>query len=132
AWFWRVLATVDDFGNGDADPELCHAMTAGRRKVTPKQVSGWLREMREAGLIEFYEAKGEPYLHVTGFEVSQPAGKNGKRFKRYPFPDESGCIRVNPDSSSFAQASENTNENTNDPDNDTESTSRAATADSVF
>lgn len=129
AWFWRVLTTVDDFGNGEADPELCHALTAGRRKVTPKQVSAWLREMKDVGLIEFYEVKGEPYLHVTGFEVSQPAGKNGKRIKRFPLPDKSSGIRVNPELSS---ASDSDTHSDSEDDPDTESTSRSATAVSIF
>lgn len=103
AWFWRVLVSVDDFGNGRADPELCKAKTAGNRKVTTRQVSGWLREMATVGLVQFYTAKGEPFLHIIGFEENQPAGKNGKRFKRFPTPDESGCIQVNPDSSSASE-----------------------------
>lgn len=103
AWFWRVLVSVDDFGNGRADPELCKAKTAGNRKVTVRQVSGWLREMATVGLIQFYTAKDEPFLHIVGFEENQPAGKNGKRFKRFPAPDESRCIQVNPDSSSASE-----------------------------
>lgn len=124
AWFWRVLVTVDDFGNGRADPDLCRDVTAGGRRVTAKQVSGWLREMQQAGLIQFYEAKGEPLLHIAGFEQSQPAGKNGKRIKRYFTPDESGGIRVNPDLSSASD-----NDNYNDTDNDM---SRAAQSRRVF
>src|SRR5687767_11996552 len=94
AWFWRVLVSVDDFGNGQADPELCRAATVGRRtKVTTRQVSDWLREMREVGLISFYSVKDEPYLHVTGFEETQPAGKNGRRIRRYPSPDDSRGIQ---------------------------------------
>lgn len=116
AWFWRVLVSVDDFGNGRADPELCRAKTAGNRRVTTRQVSGWLREMVNVGLIQFYSAKDEPFLHIVGFEENQPAGKNGKRFKRFPTPDESGCIQVNPELSSASEASEiiTTNENTNE------------------
>ena len=38
AWFWRVFAVADDFGNCEAEPELLRASTAGRRKVTAKQV----------------------------------------------------------------------------------------------
>ncbi len=116
AWFWRVLVAVDDFGNGRADPELCKAATAGIRKVTARQVSSWLREMRDVGLIQFYTVKGEPLLHVIGFEGNQPAGKNGKRFKRFSSPDESKGIQVNPGSSSASQASEiiNDTENTNE------------------
>lgn len=94
AWFWRVLVSVDDFGNGRADPDLCKAATAGGRKVTTKQVSDWLREMRDVGLLRLYTVKGEHYLHVVDFEETQPAGRNGRRFKRYP--GESEGIQVNP------------------------------------
>src|SRR6185369_944715 len=134
AWFWRILVTVDDFGNGHADPDLCHAKTAGRRlsKISAKQVSGWLREMKEAGLIEFYEAKGEPYLHIVGFEDSQPAGRNGKRIKRFPSLSESGCIQVNPDLSGFDVSPENTNDTENTNEDDTENVPRAALAVSIF
>lgn len=113
AWFWRILVTVDDFGNGRADPELCRDVTAGRRKVTATQVRNWVEEMRSVGLLNFYNAKGELYLHVTDFEASQPAGKNGKRIQRYPFPNESSGIQVNPDLSS---ASDNDNEEENNTD----------------
>jgi hypothetical protein len=117
AWFWRVLATVDDFGNGHADPDLCRAATVGKRKIPARQISEWLRQMRNVGLIELYTAKGEPFLHVVGFEITQPAGKNGKRLKRYPLPDESDGIQVNPDSSS---ASDNDTDNDTQDDNDSE------------
>lgn len=105
AWFWRVIASADDFGNAEADPDLCRDATVGRRRdVTAKQIGKWLTEMLAANLISFYEAKGERYLHVTDFEGFQPAGKNGKRIKRFPGPDESGCIQVNPDVSSASDS----------------------------
>lgn len=100
AWFWRVFAVADDFGNCDADPELLRDATKGRRKVTVKQVEKWLNEMASVGLVSFYQNKSERYLHILRFEETQPAGKNGKRLKRVPLPGESGCIQVNPDSSS--------------------------------
>lgn len=115
AWFWRVLATVDDFGNGDADPDLCRDATAGRRKVTTRQVSEWLGEMRTVGLLQFYTVKSEPYLHVIGFEITQPAGKNGRRIRRYPSPDESEGIQDNPD---VVSASYSDNDSYSDSDND--------------
>lgn len=130
AWFWRVMATADDFGNAPADPDLCRAATAGRRSVTSKQIAAWLKEMKTVGLITLYKAKGEWFLHVTGFEDSQPAGKNGKRIKRYPHEGESGLIQMNPDESSASRASDNDTEDDNDPD--TERESRSATAVSVF
>lgn len=112
AWFWRVYAVADDFGNCDADPELLRSATKGHRKVTAKQVERWLEEMRAVGLVSFYEQKGERYLHILRFEETQPAGKNGKRYKRFPLPGESGCIQVNPVSSS-ASHSHTHNQNNN-------------------
>ncbi len=120
AWFWRVLVTVDDFGNGRADPDLCRSATQGLRKVTARQVSGWLREMKDAGLIRFYAAKGEPYFHIVGFEAAQPSGKNGRRIRRCEppvNPGESKAIQGNPDAVS---ASEITNEITNDSEDEKE------------
>lgn len=115
AWFWRVLVSVDDFGNGRADPELCRAATAGNRRVTAKQVSGWLREMRDVGLVEFYTVKDEPLLHIVGFESTQPSGKNGRRIKRCPLPDESKGIQGNPDAVSASDS-----EDDPDPYSDTD------------
>lgn len=123
AWFWRVLATVDDFGNGDADPDLCHAATAGRRKVTPNQIQGWLKEMTSVGLIRLYSIGNENYLHVVNFEETQPGGKNGKRIRRIPVPDESRLIQVNPKLSS---ASEDEREIENDHEKENEKVAHAA------
>jgi len=122
AWFWRVQAKADDFGNARADPDLCKDETAGlRRNVTAKQISGWLREMADAELIQFYTVRGEPFLHIVNFEAAQPAGKNGKRMKRYPSPDESEGIQVNPDLSSAS-------DNDNQDDNHNEDKSRGKSA----
>lgn len=119
AWFWRVFVSADDFGNARADPELCRAATAGNRRVTARQISGWLREMRDVKLVEFYAVKGEPFLHIVGFEATQPAGKNGKRLRRFPGPDESSGFQVNPDGSSASD---------NNSDNDTHSETKEADA----
>lgn len=138
AWFWRVVVTVDDFGNGRAEPELCRDKTAGKRRVTAKQVSAWLREMADAGLIEFYTVMQEPYLHVVGFEENQPAGKNGKRFRRFPEQNgtsgESRIIQVNPGESS-ATTTTTTNHSDNQDHNHSEDHTDlclAARARSVF
>jgi hypothetical protein len=98
AWFWRILATVDDFGNADADPGLCFAATVGRRKgITTKLVAGWLGEMEKSGLIRVYPGEsGDKYLHVIGFTRIQPAGRSGRRVRRVPSPGESRGIQGNP------------------------------------
>lgn len=112
AWFWRVFAVADDFGNVDADPELLRDATKGRRKVTVKQVEKWLNEMASVGLISFYQTKSDRYLHILRFEETQPAGKNGKRLKRVPRPGESGCIQVNPELSSASDTDPHTDNDT--------------------
>lgn len=106
AWFWRINSKCDDFGNFIADPALVLNATVGRRKnVLIDDVTAWLQELVGSGLIQEYEADGEKHLHVVAFLERQPAGKNGRRVRRYPASpwdkDESGSgIRVNPGESS--------------------------------
>lgn len=135
AWFWRVLTTVDDFGNAEADPELCRAATTGRRtSVTKAQIAKWLDEMAAVNLISFYSVKGEKYLNVLKFESWQPAGKNGRRIKRFPGPEEAsgnpGESKIIQVSSGVVSASENTNDNENT--NEDTSRSKAALVSHVF
>jgi hypothetical protein len=112
AWFWRILAAVDDFGNMEADPLLFHAATAGRRvEVSSQTAATYLMQIAGAKLVEFYEAKGEYFLHVKGFEEMQPAGKNGRRIRRCPIPDESQKIQGIPD---VVSASDNEDDNEDD------------------
>lgn len=116
AWFWRIMASVDDFGNVDADPALVYAATVGRRPgITIEDVAQFLVELGESGLIQFYaDESGDKYLHIVGFEEMQPAGKNGKRICRVPRPDGSKGIQVNPDFLNSSLASDNDNDNDND------------------
>lgn len=116
AWFWRVMASADDFGNADADPGLCYAATVGRRiGITLEDVTEWLVELGESGLIQFYASEsGDKYLHIVGFEELQPAGKNGKRICRFPRPDESGGILIDPDFLNSSLASHSHSHSDND------------------
>lgn len=115
AWFWRVLAAVDDFGNMEADPDLFRDATAGRRQVTSQQACQHLVQLVKARLVQLYEISDEAFLHVIGFEEIQPAGKNGRRIRRCPIPDESQFIQGIPD---VVSASDNDNEDENDHDNE--------------
>lgn len=130
AWFWRVLASADDFGNADADPGLCYAATVGRRKgISIEDVSNWLMELGESGLIQFYATEsGDNYLHIVGFEELQPAGKNGKRVCRFPLPDESKLIQMNPDFLDSSLASDSHSDSHSDPHSDSHSEKEMARA----
>jgi hypothetical protein len=132
AWFWRVHAAADDFGNADGEPGLVHAATAGRRRVTVEQVTGWLNEMKTEGLIRFYESTGDTYLHVVGFIRKQPAGKNGKRVRHYPESpwDESETRGGNPGESKGIQCSDSDSDSHSDSEDKpaTQATAVAAVA----
>lgn len=107
AWFWRLHAVADDFGNLDGDEQLTYVATLGRRRISPAHVSRLIAELVMVGLLSYYEVRGDKFLHINGFMELQPAGKNGKRTKRYPASvgdtgetvmpkGESGCIQNNP------------------------------------
>lgn len=117
AWFWRVFAATDDFGNAEADPEACKIATAGKRKVTVNAVAGYLEEMYDATLISFYWVKGERFLHINRYEEMQPAGRNGRRVKRFPGP-ELGVEESRGNQGSPADSVSAHNQNTNDHNND--------------
>lgn len=112
AWFWRVDAIADDFGNMPAGLGFIYENAVGRRggdkcpdkcRVTRKQSDSFIRELLEKDLIRQYEVDDESYFHVTGFIRIQPAGKNGKRHRKVPpspwdvEEGASGGIQVNPD-----------------------------------
>ena len=71
----------------------------------------WLDEIVNAELIERYEANGDAMIHIVGFCELQPAGKNGRRIRRFPAAPselacgESGQIRPNPGESGQIVAS---------------------------
>lgn len=130
AWFWRVHAAADDFGNADGEPELVHAATAGRRRVTPQQVSGWLKEMLTHGLIREYESADEKFVHIVGFVTRQPAGRNGKRVRHFPKSpwDEDSPSRGNPGESRGILCSDSDSDSHSDSDSQKEDSAEPADA----
>lgn len=113
AWFWRIQAIADDFGNLPGDAHRVHHDTHGWRHASVQQVGAWVSELIANNLLSTYTVGGENFLHITGFGKLQPAGaKNGRRVRRFPESPydrnetekdtnsggggESGGIRVNP------------------------------------
>jgi hypothetical protein len=111
AWFWRLWVLVDDFGNLKVvNWRHVATMASPIREVDGKQAEALTTELSKAGLVTFYDVDGERYLNITGFAKVNPAGKNGKRFARFPAKacdhkrdagnsGESKGIQNNPDSS---------------------------------
>ena len=104
AWFWRLHAIADDFGNIPGDPRVARAYAAPLRDWTLDDVASMTRELENKGLITTYAVNGEYFNHIEGFEGRQPANKSGRRIQRYPKPSagpsgnpgESGGILKNP------------------------------------
>lgn len=85
AWFWRLQAVCDDFGNAPADQMQMYFATIGRRAdVTQAEVWNFYETCIKADLLREYTTSGDPFFHVVDFLIKQPAGKNGKRVRRYP------------------------------------------------
>lgn len=88
AWFWRLNAIADDFGNLPGDGYRVAVEAGGNRRITPKRAEDLTKELVDAGLVSRY-ADGK-YIHVVGFEERQPAGRNGRKIQKYPtHPPES-------------------------------------------
>jgi hypothetical protein len=111
AWFWRLHAIADDFGNFPKSSAVLKGFAAPLKEVTAEQIRVMTEELESMKLLVPYESSGEFFLHIDGFERRQPAGKNGKRIQRYPRmedvnigslrgiqenPGESSAIQVNP------------------------------------
>lgn len=103
AWFWRLNAVADDFGNFRADPKVLSVEASPRRKISPEQCEKWMDELERVSLIGFYTVEGDRYGYIVGFKELQPAGKNGRRVQRFPvnpgeskiflgFPEKPGSI----------------------------------------
>lgn len=104
AWFWRLNAVADDYGNMRAEPSLLVAETVGLRQIKTEKVLALVDEIVAAGLAYRYQVGRDQYLHIVGFEERQPCGRNGRRFKRHPLhPDAPSCIPVNPGESGGIQ-----------------------------
>ena len=123
--FWRLHMIADDFGNFPAKPSLIKSYALPEKDIWNKaRISKHLTELdnitNTAGgkLISLYSVGSDNYGHIVGFEITQPAGRNGKRVMRYP--GESGCIQIHPDSSGLCSSHLRPDTDT-DTESDTES-----------
>ncbi|MDE2106866.1 MAG: hypothetical protein KGL39_57150, partial [Patescibacteria group bacterium] len=69
-FYRRLMSVVDDFGRFSANPMLLRASCYPLRldSVKDRDISGWLSECFEAGLLGFYEASGSKYLELLNFK----------------------------------------------------------------
>lgn len=80
--FYRIMMKADDYGNFEADPTMINSLCFPRKEgIRTSDISAWLKEILATGLIRYYEANGDHYLHIVNF------GQRLDRAKR-KFPEE--------------------------------------------
>jgi len=114
-WFWRLHAVVDDYGNVPWYPSTVMRITLApkRHKITDAVSEQRIQELVDARLVFVYEIESDRFIHIVGWELRQPAGRNGRRIQRYPIhpteadlvnPGESGGIQIHPGESNSIRA----------------------------
>ena len=85
AWFWRLHAVADDYGNLPADEIRLTSEVKGYRNVRSSEILHACADLQRAGLIYPYSVGGENFYHIADFEEMQPAiSRNGRRYNEYP------------------------------------------------
>ncbi len=103
AWFWRVTAAADDFGNLRGSKIAFYDATKGLRfdSISADDTWGWRSELVAAKLLREYVVADEVYIHVCSWMTLQPGPRNGKRVRLFPAspyedlgkPDASRCYQ---------------------------------------
>ena len=88
---WVNLITyVDDFGRGDARPEVIKGFCFPlKERLTVKTISDALLELASIGCVGLYRVGGKPYLYFPKWESHQYV-RNAK--SRFPSPEEADEI----------------------------------------
>lgn len=71
-FYRRLMSIVDDFGRGDGRISIirskCYPLKL--EKVSIADVTKWMNECSEAGLLSAYEVQGKPYIELLDFRQS--------------------------------------------------------------
>ena len=94
---WVYLITyVDDFGRGQADPELIKGLVFPRRKrVSESDIEKTLAELAGMGCISLYQVDGESYFCFPNWGKHQRIQSKRPKF---PGPEEGSATVVHGDS----------------------------------
>lgn len=84
-WIHLILS-ADDYGRGNADPELVKNLAFPRRKgVTEKQLSDALHVLANLGMVNLYEVDGEPYFYFPKWGEHQ---RVRQKVSKFPEPED--------------------------------------------
>lgn len=88
SFFYRLLVSVDDYGNFDARPKIIRAAVFPLKDVSLKDIETALDALEKQGMLQFYTVNGRRYIHLTGWTRFQRL-RNSKH--KYPAPDSDGA-----------------------------------------
>lgn len=85
-FFRRLMSTVDDYGRGEANPQLlrsrCYPLQTDAVRVA--DITRWMAACQKAGLILVYEVSGKQYLELYKFQQQQ---RSPSKWPAPPEPD---------------------------------------------
>ena len=92
AFFYRLLVSVDDYGNFDARAKVIRAaafpLKDPLKDVSLEDIEEALDALAQQGMLQYYTVKGKRYIHLTGWTRFQRL-RNSKH--KYPAPDSDGA-----------------------------------------
>lgn len=88
AFFYRLLVSVDDYGNFDARAKVIRAAVFPLKDVSLEEIENALDALAQQGMLQYYTVKGKRYIHLTGWARFQRL-RNSKH--KYPAPDSDGA-----------------------------------------
>lgn len=102
SFFYRLLVTVDDYGNFDARSKIIRAAVFPLKDVSLKDIETALRALERQGMLQYYTVNGRRYIHLTGWARFQRL-RNSKH--KFPAPDSNGA-EIEPEWHEEAQKAE--------------------------
>ena len=88
SFFYRLLVSVDDYGNFDARAKIIRAAVFPLKDVSLKDIETALEALEKQGMLQFYTVNGRRYIHLTGWARFQRL-RNSKH--KFPAPDSNGA-----------------------------------------
>ena len=89
-WIHLILS-ADDYGRGNADPELVKNLAFPRRKgITEKQLFDALHVLANMGMVSLYEVDGEPYYYFPKWSEHQ---RVRQKVSKFPAPEDADKLR---------------------------------------
>ena len=77
----HLIISADDYGRGNADPELIKNLAFPRRHgITEKQLSDALAALANKGMVNLYDVDGEPYFYFPKWGEHQRIRQKVSKF----------------------------------------------------